>query len=108
MFTPTVGGLVGYTDFDGASDQFDYTYWNAGLALAVDNLTFDFRYWDTDADAAIVLRCACKHLRRAVRVQCDAVAALSRRPTDFTHRGRAKCSAPFFVTLPNLCAANVL
>ncbi len=26
----------------------DYTYWNAGLALAVENLTFDFRYWDTD------------------------------------------------------------
>ncbi len=52
MFTPTVGGLVGYSDFDGASDPNDYTYWNAGLALAVDNLTFDLRYWDTDADAA--------------------------------------------------------
>ncbi len=51
LFTPTVSGLVGYSDFDGASDQFDYTYWNAGLALAVDNLAFDFRYWDTDADA---------------------------------------------------------
>lgn len=54
VFTPTVNGLVGYTDFDdnsAATGLPDYTYWNAGLALAVDNLTFDFRYWDTDAGA---------------------------------------------------------
>jgi uncharacterized protein (TIGR02001 family) len=51
MFTPTISGLVGYTDFE-VNDQFDYTYWNAGIALAVDKLTFDFRYWDTDADTA--------------------------------------------------------
>ncbi len=49
VFTPTVSGLVGYTDFETTKD---YTYWNAGLALAVDNLTFDFRYWDTDYSAA--------------------------------------------------------
>ena len=30
----------------------DYWYWNAGLALAVDKLTFDFRYWGTDASNA--------------------------------------------------------
>jgi uncharacterized protein (TIGR02001 family) len=50
MFSPTISGLVGYTDFE-TSSQFDYTYWNAGLALTVEKLTFDFRYWDTDADA---------------------------------------------------------
>lgn len=49
VFTPTVSGLVGYTDYD-EQDDLDYTYWNAGLALAVENLTFDFRYWDTDID----------------------------------------------------------
>jgi uncharacterized protein (TIGR02001 family) len=51
MFTPTVSGLVGYTDFE-KSDNFDYTYWNAGLSLGVEKLTFDLRYWDTDADTA--------------------------------------------------------
>jgi uncharacterized protein (TIGR02001 family) len=50
LFTPTVGGLIGYTDWD--STDGDYTYWNAGLALAVENITFDFRYWDTDLSAA--------------------------------------------------------
>lgn len=51
MFTPTIGGLVGYTDFSDV-DAMDYTYWNAGIALAVENITFDLRYWDTDVDAA--------------------------------------------------------
>lgn len=46
VFTPTVSGLIGYVDYD--LNTIDYTYWNGGLALAVDNLTFDFRYWDTD------------------------------------------------------------
>jgi uncharacterized protein (TIGR02001 family) len=56
--TPTVSGLIGYQDSEDAAylafNGFDsYTYWNAGLALAVEKLTFDFRYWDTDApDAA--------------------------------------------------------
>jgi uncharacterized protein (TIGR02001 family) len=50
VVTPSVSGLVGYTDWDATNG--DYTYWNAGLALAVDNLTFDFRYWDTDLSAA--------------------------------------------------------
>jgi uncharacterized protein (TIGR02001 family) len=51
VVTPTVSGLIGYTDFDGANDGSDYTYWNAGLALAFESLTFDIRYWDTDADS---------------------------------------------------------
>jgi uncharacterized protein (TIGR02001 family) len=51
VFTPTIGGLVGYTRAEEA-DAFatgvdDYTYWNAGIALSVKKYTFDFRYWDT-------------------------------------------------------------
>ncbi len=59
IFTPTVGGLVGYTgqfgfsasgtDFTGFGVE-DYTYWNAGLKLAVDKFFMDFRYWDTTID----------------------------------------------------------
>lgn len=54
IFTPTISGLVGYTDADEAeffaTNTDSYTYWNAGLALAVEKFTFDFRYWDTDID----------------------------------------------------------
>lgn len=57
MFTPTVSALLGYEigdasdgfNLDGAGDD-EYLYWNAGLSLAVDKLTLDFRYWDTDID----------------------------------------------------------
>jgi uncharacterized protein (TIGR02001 family) len=56
IFTPTISGLLGYTEdtegtgaFGGAADN--YTYWNAGLALAVEKFTFDFRYWDTNLDS---------------------------------------------------------
>jgi uncharacterized protein (TIGR02001 family) len=52
-FTPTISGLVGYQDADVAFNGIDsYWYWNAGLALTVEKLTFDFRYWDTDIDSA--------------------------------------------------------
>jgi uncharacterized protein (TIGR02001 family) len=51
VFTPTVSGLVGYTDFQDTQSG-GYTYWNAGLGLAVENISFDFRYWDTDIAAA--------------------------------------------------------
>ena len=54
MFTPTVNGLIGYQDgnsnayqaFNGFSN---YVYGNVGLALALEGLTFDFRWWDTNA-----------------------------------------------------------
>ena len=53
VFDPTVSGLLGYekgedsTKFSvGGKDH--YYYWNAGLTLAVENISFDFRYWDTD------------------------------------------------------------
>lgn len=58
MFTPTVSGVVGYSD-SSRNDFFptgaflgekDYTYWNAGLKLTVDKYFMDFRYWDTSID----------------------------------------------------------
>jgi uncharacterized protein (TIGR02001 family) len=53
IFTPTVSGLIGWSTAQ--NDGFflgedDYTYWNAGMALAVEKFTFDFRYWDTNID----------------------------------------------------------
>jgi uncharacterized protein (TIGR02001 family) len=53
-FTPTVSALVGYQEGDDPAYALwngfdDFVYWNAGLSLAVEKLTFDFRYWDTDA-----------------------------------------------------------
>ncbi len=58
MFTPTISGTVGYVkgfddDFVTVASAFgedNYVYWNAGLALAVEKFTFDFRYWDTNLD----------------------------------------------------------
>ncbi len=49
IFTPTISGVLGYQDHQD-DDDFDYTYWNAGLSLAVEKFTFDFRYWDTDGN----------------------------------------------------------
>ena len=59
IFTPTVSGLVGYSeqieplalgaDFTALGVE-RYVYWNAGIALTVEKFTFDFRYWDTDID----------------------------------------------------------
>jgi uncharacterized protein (TIGR02001 family) len=57
VFTPSITGVVGYQTGDAAAytafNGYDnYWYWNAGLALAVDKLTFDFRYWGTNASNA--------------------------------------------------------
>jgi uncharacterized protein (TIGR02001 family) len=55
IFTPTISGLIGYTDSNEAeffaAGKNSYTYWNAGVALSVEKFTFDFRYWDTDLDS---------------------------------------------------------
>jgi uncharacterized protein (TIGR02001 family) len=59
MFTPTVSGALGWqkgfdNDYVALGSSFGkdtYTYWNAGLALAVEKFTFDFRYWDTNLDS---------------------------------------------------------
>jgi uncharacterized protein (TIGR02001 family) len=63
IFTPTISGLYGHSsaednDFfndDDGTQQLgywqgaqEYDYWNAGVKLAVEKFTFDFRYWDTD------------------------------------------------------------
>lgn len=56
IFSPSISGVFG-TVYGDAGDGFvplgidaedEYSYWNAGLELAVENITFDFRYWDTD------------------------------------------------------------
>ena len=48
MFTPTIGGTFGIVEDNDGFLGGDYNYWNVGLALAVDKITLDFRYWDTD------------------------------------------------------------
>jgi len=49
VFDPSISGLYGYVDdYNGGTS---YGYWNAGLSLAVEKLTFDLRYWDTDLNA---------------------------------------------------------
>jgi uncharacterized protein (TIGR02001 family) len=50
VFSPSISGLVGYVD--DYNTDFEYTYWNAGLSLGVEKLTFDFRYWDSDLSSA--------------------------------------------------------
>lgn len=57
IFSPSISGTLGsvYGDRDdgfspGGTGAEDYQYWNAGLSLAVEKFTFDFRYWDTDID----------------------------------------------------------
>lgn len=60
IFTPTVSGLVGYTEDRDNVDIFvlgvdSYTYWNAGISFAVEKFTFDFRYWDTDVNSGYAL-----------------------------------------------------
>jgi uncharacterized protein (TIGR02001 family) len=55
IFSPSVSGLLGYSDDTNGDGAFTatgdgYTYWNAGLTLAVENFAMDFRYWDTDLD----------------------------------------------------------
>ena len=62
IFTPVINGLVGWQKGDANDGYFvnvnmtddEYYYWNAGLNVAVDNISFDFRYWDTNigGDAA--------------------------------------------------------
>jgi uncharacterized protein (TIGR02001 family) len=51
IFAPSISGTIGFVDNQDFESS-DYTYWNAGLALAVEKFTFDFRYWDTDISEA--------------------------------------------------------
>ncbi len=47
IFAPSISGLIGYSDLGIGGD---YTYWNAGLGVDIENFFLDFRYWDTDID----------------------------------------------------------
>jgi uncharacterized protein (TIGR02001 family) len=65
VFTPVINGLVGWQKGDSdegytvnAGTDDEYYYWNAGLALGVENITFDFRYWDTNIGADAFNICA--------------------------------------------------
>jgi uncharacterized protein (TIGR02001 family) len=70
VFTPTLSALIGYQTgkaskgflVDGITNDDDYLYWNAGLELAVEKLTLDFRYWDTDIGTANGGLCAATKL----------------------------------------------
>jgi uncharacterized protein (TIGR02001 family) len=59
VFTPVVNGVLAFQEGNSGAYQifngFDnYWYYNAGLALTVEGLTFDFRYWGTsDASNAV-------------------------------------------------------
>jgi uncharacterized protein (TIGR02001 family) len=55
FITPSVSAMWGYQR--GFSDRYqtlvgngkkDYSYWNAGVTLTADKLSFDLRYWDTN------------------------------------------------------------
>ena len=56
VFTPVINGLVGWQKGDAADGYAvnvnltddEYYYWNAGLGVTVEKITFDFRYWDTN------------------------------------------------------------
>jgi uncharacterized protein (TIGR02001 family) len=56
VFDPVINGVLGWQKGDAIDGYFvniigtddEYYYWNAGLALTVEKITFDFRYWDTN------------------------------------------------------------
>ena len=70
VFTPVINGLIGWQKGDSNDGYFvnvngnddEYYYWNAGLALGVDNITFDFRYWDTNIGGDAANICAFANL----------------------------------------------
>ena len=59
IFTPVVNGVLGWQKGDAKNGYFvnvngtddEYYYWNAGLNIAVENISFDFRYWDTNINS---------------------------------------------------------
>jgi hypothetical protein len=59
VFSPSITGLVGYQKGDSAAwkalfanGSDSYVYWNAGLVLGVEAISFDIRYWDTNVSNA--------------------------------------------------------
>jgi len=64
FFVPSITGAVGYQDGNSGAylvtnGYSNYWYWNAGLAVAVEALTFDFRYWGSNADNATSIGLTC-------------------------------------------------
>ncbi len=47
VFAPTVSGTFGHSDVEELAIS-EWNYWNAGVSLAVEKITFDFRYWGSD------------------------------------------------------------
>ncbi len=74
VFDPTISGLLGWEKgavvgrFNRGGDD-EYYYWNAGLTLGVENLSFDFRYWDSDLKAGAGL---CGNKISATSASCSA------------------------------------
>jgi uncharacterized protein (TIGR02001 family) len=70
VFTPVVNGLIGWQKGDAKDGYFvnvngdddEYYYWNAGLVLSVDNISFDLRYWDTNIGGDAANICAVDNL----------------------------------------------
>lgn len=57
---PTVGGTIGYFDVENTfafevdgSPVKNITYWNVGVALAVEKITFDLRYYGSNRDVDV-------------------------------------------------------
>ena len=60
VFTPTISALIGHQTVDEVfafetNGNFfdDITYWNAGVALAVEKMTIDLRYYGSDRDVDV-------------------------------------------------------
>jgi uncharacterized protein (TIGR02001 family) len=47
-FQPSVGNVFPAGSFIAANGEDSYLYWNVGLTLTIEKLSFDFRYHDTD------------------------------------------------------------
>ncbi len=74
FITPSVSALWGYQK--GYDDRYqslvtngkkDYMYWNAGVTLTADKLSFDLRYWDTNVKNDGLVTDFCK----GATFQCD-------------------------------------
>jgi uncharacterized protein (TIGR02001 family) len=72
--TPSFSALLG-AQYGDAKDGFalangkdDLLYWNAGITLAVEKFSFDFRYWDTNISNTGALS---NNFCNGVSLQCD-------------------------------------
>ena len=78
----TISGLYGwsigeqsnlnYVAVIGNGDD-EYKYWNAGVTFAVDKISFDFRYWDTDISDVNAITGVDNSFCHLVTLQCNEV-----------------------------------